>query len=540
MHTDVLIVGAGPTGLMLANQLGRRGIVPTIIDRHSGPAQQSRAMAVHARTLEIYRKLGIAERAVELGGIGGGANLWARGRRRARIPFGEMGKGLSAFPYVLMLGQDDNERIMGDLLRQWNIAVRWNTELIALEQGASEVKLTLKEPDGSTRTMTASYVAGCDGSRSSVRELNHIGFPGASYEHTFFVADTVATGSMVPGELNGYLWPDGFHLFFPMHGTNRWRLIGILPAGLRAKSNVTFEDVLPSLRREAGTTLSFQSCSWFSSYRIQHRCTERFRDRRCVLAGDAAHVHSPMGGQGMNTGLQDAYNLAWKLALVIQGRADEAILDSYEAERHPVATRLLESTDRAFQLVVMDNWLAGLFRTRIMTNIVAFAMKRSAARRIAFHALSQIGINYRQSPMSRTLPGVNRRAPLAGDRFPWLQLRFEANGPIEDLFQRLDDTRFNLLTFGQPVPSAESFGMGDFLRVHAIPRDGDNAKVLAAVSIGDRAFYLLRPDGHVGVAGIDLDVNAVKRWFSDNHILFESAAAGPREPSNPPAEVPVG
>src|SRR6185503_9926884 len=219
---------------------------------------------------------------------------------------------------------------------------------------------------------------------------------------------------------------------------------------------------------------------------------------------------------------------------------DEAILDSYEAERHPVATRLLESTDRAFQLVVMDNWLAGLFRTRIMTNIVAFAMKRSAARRIAFHALSQIGINYRQSPMSRTLPGVSRRAPLAGDRFPWLQLRFEANGPVEDLFQRLDDTRFNLLTFGQPVPSAESFGMGDFLRVHAIPRDGDNAKVLAAVSIGDRAFYLLRPDGHVGLAGIDLDVNAVKRWFSDNRILFESTTAGPREPSKPPAEVPVG
>src|SRR6266487_348978 len=127
MDTDVLIVGAGPTGLMLANQLGRRGIAATIVDRHSGAAQQTRAMAVHARTLEIYRKLGIAERAVELGNIGHGASLWARGQRRARIPFEDMGKGLSAFPYVLMLGQDDNERILGDLLRQWNIAVRWNT-----------------------------------------------------------------------------------------------------------------------------------------------------------------------------------------------------------------------------------------------------------------------------------------------------------------------------------------------------------------------------------------------------------------------------
>jgi 2-polyprenyl-6-methoxyphenol hydroxylase-like FAD-dependent oxidoreductase len=539
MHTDVLIVGAGPTGLMLANQLGRRGIPATIIDRHSGPAQQTRAMAVHARTLEIYRKLGIAERAVELGGIGHGANLWARGQRRARIPFEDMGMGLSAFPYVLMLGQDDNERIMGDLLRQWNLAVRWNTELIALEQGASEVKVTLKEPDGSTRTMTASYIAGCDGARSSVRELNHIGFPGAPYEHTFFVADTVATGSMVPGELNGYLWQDGFHLFFPMHGTNRWRVIGILPPDLRAKLDVTFEDLLPSLRREGGPALSFQSCSWFSTYRIYHRCTERFRDRRCMLAGDAAHVHSPMGGQGMNTGLQDAYNLAWKLALVVQGRADSAILDSYEAERHPVATRLLESTDRGFQLMVTNNWAGAVFRTRIMTNLAAFAMRRPAVRRAAFHALSQIGISYREGPMSRTLAGVGKQAPQAGDRFPWMLLRFEANGPMEDLFQRLDDTRFNLLVVGQPAPSAETFGLGDLLRVHAIPRDDNNAKTLASVSIMDRAFYLLRPDGHVGLAGVDLDVAAVKRWFSDNHIRFESA--GSREVSIPAdAEVPVG
>jgi len=183
--------------------------------------------------------------------------------------------------------------------------------------------------------------------------------------------------------------------------------------------------------------------------------------------------------------------------------------------------------------------MAALFRTRIMTNIVAFAMKSPAARRVAFHTLSQIGIRYRESPMSRTLTGVGKDAPRAGDRFPWLKLRFEANGPMEDLFQRLDDTRFNLLAVGQPAPSAESLGLGDLLHVHAIPRDGDNAKTLAAVSIGDRAFYLLRPDGHVGLAGIDLDVDAVNRWFTDNHVLLRSA--DPREVSRPAdAEVPVG
>src|SRR5262245_10609163 len=162
MLTDVLIVGAGPTGLMLANQLARRGLRPTIIDRHSGPAQQTRAMAVHARTLEIYRKLGIAERAIELGRPGNGANMWSQGRLKARIPFKDMGKGLSAFPYVLMLGQDDNERIMGDHLRRWNIEVRWNTELIALTQDSNHVTATIKTPDGTTATIDAAYVAGCD------------------------------------------------------------------------------------------------------------------------------------------------------------------------------------------------------------------------------------------------------------------------------------------------------------------------------------------------------------------------------------------
>src|SRR5262245_2082823 len=508
---DVLIVGAGPTGLMLANQLGRRGIRATIIDRHSGPAQQTRAMAVQARTLEIYSKLGIAERALELGRHGNGANMWARGRLTARIPLQEMGKGVSAFPYVLMLGQDDNERIMGDHLRHWGIAVRWNTELVGLQQESSHVTLTIKDPDGSPRTITAAYVAGCDGARSAVRELNGIGFPGAPYEHVFFVADTEATGRMVPDELNVYLWRDGFHLYFPMRGPDRWRVIGILPETLQGKTDLTLDDLIPSLRRESGTELSFKSCSWLSTYRIQHRRTERFRDRRCFLLGDAAHVHSPMGGQGMNTGLQDAYNLAWKLALVVSQRADPSLLDSYQAERLPVADRLLATTDRAFRLVVSDTWLAGIFRTRILANIAALAMTRERARKFAFYTISQIGIRYRQSPLSRTLDGVAEQAPRGGDRFPWLRLRFQGSSSSEDLFDRLDDTRFNLIVIGQPPPSAESLGLGDLLQVHVVPFDGENTRVLAGVSIAAPAYYLLRPDGHVGLAGTQLDAAALRR-----------------------------
>lgn len=526
MDTDVLIVGAGPTGLMLANQLGRRGVQALIVDRHSGPAQQTRAMAVHARTLEIYSKLGIAERALELGRRGNGANMWAEGKWTARIPLGDIGKSVSPFPFVLMLGQDDNERIMGDHLRNWGMAVQWNTELTAIHQEPGRVTATLRQPDGSTRKVTAAYVAGCDGGHSAVRERSGIGFPGAPYEHVFFVADTEATGPMVPDELNAYLWRDGFHLFFPMRGRDRWRVIGILPGKLRGRDDVTFEELSPDIRREAGANLSFKACSWFSTYRIHHRAAAKFRDRRCFLLGDAAHVHSPMGGQGMNTGLQDAYNLAWKLALVVNGHADAALLDTYEAKRVPVAQRLLSTTDRAFNLLVSDRWIAGLFRTRILARIAAFAMTFERPKQIAFRTVSQTGISYRESPLSKTLPGVPDGAPRAGDRFPWLCLKFQANGPLEDLFQKLDDTCFNLVVIGQPAPADGVPAPAGLLRTVVIPGGSANEKELARARISGPCFYLLRPDGHVGLAGTRLEPSAVTRYLSERGVRTSRSEDG--------------
>jgi 2-polyprenyl-6-methoxyphenol hydroxylase-like FAD-dependent oxidoreductase len=524
MDTEVLVVGAGPTGLMLATQLMRRGVRPMIVDRHSGPAQQSRAMAVQARTLEIYSKMGIIDKSLELGARGTAANMWANGKHTARIPIGDIGKSKSPFPFVLMLGQDDNERIMGEKLRELGVEVQWSTELTALEQQPEHVDVTLMLPDGGNRTVRAAWVAGCDGSRSPVRELSKITFPGAPYEHVFFVADTVATGAMKQGELNVYLWKDGFHLFFPMRGKDGWRVIGILPGDLRNRDDLAFEEVVPAIRREAGANLSFKGCNWFSTYRIHHRAAERFRDRRCFLLGDAAHVHSPMGAQGMNTGLQDAYNLAWKLALVVKGRADAALLDTYEQERIPVARRLLGTTDRAFQLVVTDSWIASLFRTSIIARVAARAMKIQRVRNFAFRTISQIGIRYRGSPLSKTLAGLPKGAPAAGDRFPWMRVKLRPGGPVEDLFQRLDDTRFNLLVMGQPAPAAVP-GLGDLLSVHAIPDDAANSVELGRVGITGPAFYLLRPDGHAGLAGARLDINAVKRYFAERHVR-ESTGSG--------------
>ena len=299
-----------------------------------------------------------------------------------------------------------------------------------------------------------------------------------------------------------------------MRGLNHWRIVGILPQDLRGKEDVVFENVIPSLRKEAGAELNFKSCTWFSTYRIHHRSASRFRDRRCFLLGDAAHIHSPVGAQGMNTGLQDAYNLGWKLALVVKGQAGEALLGSYEDERIPVARRLLNTTDRAFKLIVADNWLAGLFRTKILARIAPFALSRKAIQDFAFRTVSQIGISYRKSPLSKSLQALPASAPQAGDRFPWLRYQLKTQGPVEDLYQKRDDTKFSLIVIGQLVEKA--LDLGGLLNVYGIPSGAINAKELARLHLPEPSFYLLRPDGHVGLCGTLLEPAAVKRYVSEN------------------------
>jgi 2-polyprenyl-6-methoxyphenol hydroxylase-like FAD-dependent oxidoreductase len=506
-RTEVLVVGAGPTGLMLACQLARRGIVPVLIDRHAGPARETRALGVQARTMEIYWHLGIADAALALGKRAAGVDLWADGRHTARVPLGEAGAGLTRFPFVFILGQDDNEKLLGERLRELGGVVQWNTELVALDQRPDHVLATLKQPDGSQREVRATWVAGCDGAHSAVRDLNRIGFPGAPYEHVFFVADVQARGGMVADELNVYFWREGFHLFFPMRGADHWRIVGIVPAPLRGRRDVVFDDVLPSVRHEAGAALQVKACSWFSTYRIHHRAADRFRDRRCFLLGDAAHIHSPVGAQGMNTGLQDAYNLGWKLAGVLRGGAAEALLDSYEAERLPVARRLLQTTDRAFRLVVSGHPLAGLLRTRVLARIAARAMRRPSVQGLAFRFVSQLQIGYRGSVLSRTEGAWPNDAPQAGDRFPWLTLALDGGTGVDDLFERLDDTRWTLLVFGQAAPVTD-------LPVLTAAVEARNEQALARVAIPQPSFFLLRPDGHIGLCGRALDSDTLARYFT--------------------------
>ena len=493
MDTEVLVVGSGPTGLMLANQLTRQGVKPVIIEKNPGPARETRALGVHARTLEIYSQMGLAERALALGRRMTGAHLWANGEDAAHVPLGDIGQGMSPFPYVLILGQDENERILGDDLRAHGVEVHWQHELVGFKEDAEGIMADVRAPDGASLSMRARWLAGCDGARSTVRSIAGIDFVGAPYEEVFFVADTEATGSMTADELNVYFWRHGFHIFFPMRGTNRWRVVGILPEELRGREGVTFEEVIPSIRDEAGDDLNFHQCAWFSTYRIHHRRARHFQQGRAFLLGDAAHVHSPVGAQGMNTGLQDAYNLAWKLALVAQGRAGDALLRTYALEREPFADWLLKSTDRAFEILVSDSPVVSRVRSSVAPRILQAALQSDWIRHAIFRTVSQIGIHYRSSPLSQEEPGLKEGGVRAGDRFPWLRLRRTPTGQVEDVFRWFDGKDFTLID---------------------VPWEG-NEQELKRAGIAAGTSFLVRPDGYVGLVASSPGARWVKDYLRE-------------------------
>jgi 2-polyprenyl-6-methoxyphenol hydroxylase-like FAD-dependent oxidoreductase len=490
---DVLIVGAGPTGLMAAAQLLRWGIKPRIIEANAGPTVQTRALGVQARSMEIYRQMGLEKEVFARGIPAKYATIFTERGRLGQIAMADVGAGLSAYPYMFILTQDQNERVLNDDLKRHGLEVEWNTSFKGLQPTAKGANVTLETPDG-LETTAFRYVIGADGPRSTVRQALNIDFLGSTYEHKFFVADLKAEGELVDGSLNLFLSNTYFVLaLFPLPGAKRFRLIGLLPDDLAQKEHPTFEELHPKLREMVGGRMQFNEVSWFSTYKVHHRVAAQFQKGHCFLVGDAAHIHSPIGGQGMNTGLQDAYNLAWKLALVLRGQANQTLLETYHQERWKNATSLINTTDRAFSVLVSPNPLVGFARDWLVPRIAPSLLQMKWLQQRFFLTISQTALNYRKQKLS---VGKARGSVQAGDRFPW----FRDND--QDVFQKMTGTRFTLFALGDwstRTPELEMW-RSSLLEVVHISNRGAYQKT----GLTD-GLYLVRPDGYIGLSTKNLD-----------------------------------
>jgi 2-polyprenyl-6-methoxyphenol hydroxylase-like FAD-dependent oxidoreductase len=502
-RTDVLISGAGPTGLVLALWLTRQGVKVRIIDKTAEPGTTSRALAVQARTLELYRQLDLADAVVARGHRVRAGNFWVDGRRQAGISLEDLGAGLTPYPFMQIFPQDEHEKLLIERLDALGVRVERLTELLGFSEQRDGMKVRLRGADGNEQDCEASYLAGCDGARSKVRELIGTGFPGGTYPHIFYVADVEASGPALNGELHVDLDEADFLAVFPLAGSGHARLIGAV-RGERAEraETLTFADI--SDRAIRNMKVEIAKVNWFSTYHVHHRVTEHFRKGRVFLAGDAAHIHSPAGGQGMNTGIGDAINLAWKLAAVLKGRANDALLDSFEAERIGFARRLVATTDRAFTFATGEGALADFIRTRIAPIVIPAAFSFEAARKFAFRTISQTMLNYRGGPLSRGKVGRVQ----GGDRLPWVKIDGADN------FAPLTTMDWQVHVYGAASPEITAWCTKRGLPLHVFGwQTGCETAGLAR-----DAAYLIRPDTYVALADASDGADAFTRYFKELSI----------------------
>lgn len=472
MNTDVLIVGAGPTGLALALALEKKGVRFRIIDKAAAPGTASRAIAVQARTLEFYDQLGFANEVVAAGLKLDRPTLWTERGRRVVIPFGAFGAGLSPYPFLLMYPQDAHEAL---LIRHLRARVERPVSLSGFTQDEGGVTATLDNGE----TVRAKYICGCDGARSAVRDILGTGFPGGTYEQVFYVADVNAKTLAHRDEFYFFLRDRDFLLALPLPEAGRFRLIGVVPPDA-PKENVSFADIEATAIRS--TPLRITDVRWFSTYHVHHRVTDAFRKDRAFVLGDAAHIHSPAGGQGMNTGIGDAFNLAWKLADALKD-APDALLDTYATERRAFAQRLVKSTDRVFLGVAGKSMAAKIVRLWIFPYVIPVLMTLGFFRRFAFKTISQLIITYRDSALSEGRCGSLR----AGDRLPWLGANYV---PLHGFMWQVQ-------VYGTAPPDLVAFCRLKNIPVMVFPwtdEAADKGFVMGAI-------YLVRPDGHIGFTG---------------------------------------
>jgi 2-polyprenyl-6-methoxyphenol hydroxylase and related FAD-dependent oxidoreductases len=511
IQTDVAIIGAGPTGLSLACQFVRYGIDFVILDKNEGITPYSKALGVHARTLEIYEQIGLAQKAVEQGTVAEKARLLVDGEVRGELNFSSIGEGLSRFPFVLMLEQSKNEQLLYDFLQSHQKQVFWEAKLESFTQDAGGVLAQVKTADGASQVIAARYLVGCDGPKSLVRHTLGLTFEGSTFERMFYVADARIDWQLSHDALHVCFAENSFVVFFPLKGEKRYRIVGVFPEAFnQTEGDILYEEIEARIKMEASLDLDIRDVEWFSTYKVHTRHVNQFSAGRGFLAGDAAHVHTPAGAQGMNTGIQDAYNLAWKMALVIRGKADDKLLKSYNEERLENAKHLLKTTDRLFDFAAGTDWFLAFLRTNVLPPIAKYILRFEPVKKFVFPLISQIGINYRHSSLSRHA-GDEHFEVKAGDRMPY----FLVEG--ESIYDKLQRPKFHWLFFsdeksdGRELKTALENKYTELIDVSIIPISLSAAEVFGA----DKSFsVLLRPDNHIGFITMETSIDELSAYLN--------------------------
>ncbi len=451
-----LVVGAGPTGLMMAAELARHGVPCRIIDKLPHASTTSKALALHARTLEVFEQIGIVEEVLHQGLKLHGMSVHADGRRIMHISLDNLP---GPYPFILSLPQSETERILNNHLERLGIQVERQVELVSFTQDEQAVIVTLRHADGREETVTTSWLIGCDGAHSTVRHILNIPFTGAPYPEAFALADVHIQWPLPDDEAYIFLQQDGLLAVFPMRG-GRCRLIveTAAEAGEEQMPDPTLEDIQRYLNTFAPAGSIASDPAWLAAFRSHLRHAEQTRQGRVFLVGDAAHIHSPAGGQGMNTGLQDAHNLAWKLALVNAGHSPASLLDTYQIERQPVA----ESVMRMSDLMIKGATLRGPISQQIRNRLVPLLVQQDFIQQRITSQIAELSINYRKSPIVAEHHGGHFSrghligGPRAGDRAPDAAPLLRPDGTTR-LFEMLRGTKHTLLLLAEAESNGTSY-----------------------------------------------------------------------------------
>jgi 2-polyprenyl-6-methoxyphenol hydroxylase-like FAD-dependent oxidoreductase len=519
-EVDALVVGAGPTGLALATQLQTFGARFRIIDRLRDRTRESRALGVQARTLELLQTLGLGERLVARGNTSTRLKLHLEGRPVAAVRLGDIGAVDTRFPFILFVSQVETEDVLNEWLRASGVLIERGTELVSFEREDDRLHCVLQRDDGPQERVHARFLVGCDGAHSVVRKHSGIAFEGGTYPQDFALGDVELDGPLEPNAINSFAGGGGVAMFFPLGRPTTWRVIA-MAAGLeadaqpRSSSGITSELKLADLQAlvdpPTAGAVRLRDPAWLTRFHLHHRQTATYRAGNVFLAGDAAHIHSPVGAQGMNTGIQDAWNLGWKIGLVARGLARDRLLDTYEAERWPIGQFLLRYTDRLFSTftrAMSGRPLATWARRVVVPHVIPHVLGSRRVRQTAFAFVSELGIRYRKSPAVAEGEPRQRSGPRAGDRLPDAEILVDEHrtylqealaGPHLALLLCGDSRDWDLRgldglreRYGRvmatywlgPPGSERSF----------VDEKGD---VFARLGVRDTAQFLVRPDGYI-------------------------------------------